>query len=383
MTDGITRVRPGDLIRADDFNAILDGLEAIDARLRALEGNAGPGPDALRITNITPAAPRVGDEMRISGANFGFSTGASRVAFDNIVVTAYKIGSSDSLLIFDIPEITGLPLAGRPVLLRVSNHSSSVLRTINLQPRAEQLMGGVDLHYDGPSPSTPTAGQPFALNFRLASRANLAVTLTVTTTVSVGAWQPLLELVDAGGSALSSRRITVPSGQVRAFSVRLPIPSGTAAGTSFTVSIQAEGQGIVTTTHQPVFSVGTAAPTPATDVELALAGANPPSVLSDSTITLSPGASAEVVVLTTFEGTGTFVVSLSSPSGWTVAPDLPAGGEYEIETVDLGADGKAHRSVLIGLTAPAGGAVPATLVTTARRKGSTRSRELTLQLRTS
>jgi hypothetical protein len=39
--------------------------------------------------------------------------------------------------------------------------------------------------------------------------------------------------------------------------------------------------------------------------------------------------------------------------------------------------------VQIALTAPSAAAVPTSLVISARRKGSTKSRELTLQLRTS
>jgi hypothetical protein len=88
--------------------------------------------------------------------------------------------------------------------------------------------------------------------------------------------------------------------------------------------------------------------------------------------------------LAALQGIGTFVVTLSSPASWTVTPDLPAAGEYQIEAVDLGADGKAHRSVLISLTAPpAASPVAAALTITAQRKGSTASRDLVLQLRTS
>jgi IPT/TIG domain len=386
MTDGIAHVRPGDLIRADDFNTILDELKALDARVASLEGDGGGGgPDAVRITSITPSAPRVGDEMRITGANFGFSTGSARIAFDGTVVTAYKSGSSDNLMIFDVPEISGLPQAGRPMVLQVSNRTSSVIRTITLLPRSQPMAGHVDLVYRGPTPTTPTAGQPLALSFRMDSGATLPVTFTVSATVSVAAWQSQVQILDENGTALPFGRITVPARQRREFSVRLPIPTGTPAGTPFTVDVLANAPAMVLTVPTQSFTVGTAAPTPDGDIELNLRGSDPEGVLVGDTVTLAPSARADILVMAEFSRIGTFVIGLSTVTGWTISSNLPGNGQVEIESGDMGGDGKARRPISLFLTAPGASATTSTLTMSAQEAGTGKPppRVLTLRLRTS
>ena len=382
MTDGsITRVRAGDLIRAEDFNLILDQLQALDARVSTLEGQGGPGPEALRITSVTPETPRVGDEMKITGSNFGFSTGAHRVFFDSVLVTAYKIGSSDNLLILDVPEIPGLPTTGRATLLRVDNRTQTATRTITVLPRVVAAGGGVDLQHEGASPAAPTAGQPFALGFILNSRTGSAVTMLVTPTSSDSAIQGSMRVLNESGTPISSRQVSVPANGETRFSVDMQVPPGATAGDAFRVTVRAEGQGFRAQAGPISFTVGTAAPTPDPDIQLNLGDAIFPTTRAASTVSVPANQEGEVVVLGEFKQTGTYEISLSTVTGWDVATDLDPSRRLTIESSDpLGPEGFRSGSFSLFLTAPGAGSPPRSLVVTAQREGASQTRELPIEL---
>ncbi|MGW7530845.1 hypothetical protein [Amycolatopsis sp. NPDC054798] len=375
MTDSVARVRPGDLIRAEDINLMLDLLANLNERVIALED--GKDPNAPRITAITPELPRVGDEMRIRGTNLGFSTGLSPVRFDTTAVSAYKPGTSDTELIFTVPEIPGLPVGGRAVLLQVSNAKATTTRTITVLPKPPILQGDIDLLYDGPQPATPVAGQDFVLNYRLNSRANLPATLTVIPTLSVPTWS--MQVADATGQPNPSRQFTVLAGKQLAFSIRMQIPAGTAAGTAFSVAARAEGAGIVADGGSQSFTIGQTAPVPDPDIELAVDGATPPSALSGTTVTAASGDFVELAISAAFRKVGTYHVSPSSVDGWQASTNL-SGNKIVISASDIGGDQKAHSvfSVFVGRT---GAAVAGDLTIVVQREGATQDRRLVFHLK--
>src|SRR4051812_16577057 len=101
-------VERGDLITADLMNALLGKLGELETRVANLEAGSQSSTTVI-ITDLIPpgtaAAPiRVSSELRIVGQNFRFSLGAHRVFFDATRVDAFKPGSNDSLLIFDVPN---------------------------------------------------------------------------------------------------------------------------------------------------------------------------------------------------------------------------------------------------------------------------------------
>ncbi|MEV5409790.1 IPT/TIG domain-containing protein [Thermopolyspora sp. NPDC052614] len=379
MTDGIARVRPGDLIRAEDFNLILDRLADLAERVTKLEGTPGTG--APRITGITPAVPRVGDEMRITGSDFGLATGAARVFFDTVVLGTFAAGSSDNLLVFQVPEITGLPDEGRPVVLQVSNRVATVTRTITVLPRLVAPGGRVDLIYDRPLAPRPIGGEEFVLAFRLRSRTGVPLTMDIVATVSDPLMQRGTQIRDSAMKPVRSGQVTVAANREETFFVALQIPARTPAGTRFSVSVRAKAPGLESAVGPLDFEVEAAAPIPDRDIQLNLDGADPPHVLDGTTITLPPGGFAEVVVSAVFERVGTYIIELSKAPGWGVDPSFPPGG-FVIETTDLGLDGRARRPFSISLVAPGAGGPPVGLRVTGRKQDGAGSRELTLQLAT-
>jgi hypothetical protein len=101
----------------------------------------------------------VGDELQVMGRHFGFSIGAQRVFIQGVRVTDFKAQSSDSLLVFNIPPIPGLPAGGTTVTLSVTNQNTDT-RSLFVQPAQVVLGGQVDVTFDSVSPATLWRDRP-------------------------------------------------------------------------------------------------------------------------------------------------------------------------------------------------------------------------------
>jgi len=117
-------VRPGDLISADLMNQLLNDVADLQLRVSQLEG-ASVG-TSVKIDRILPAVARMGDELRVFGSGLAAAKLQSiSIEGTTIPIWALKQGSSDQLMIFDIPAIIGIPDAGRNAVLTVQSTSSS------------------------------------------------------------------------------------------------------------------------------------------------------------------------------------------------------------------------------------------------------------------
>jgi len=376
------RVQPGDLIRADYFNDFVDALGALEARVATLEQGAAAavGAGQVIITSLSPASPRVGEEMTIEGRNFGFSVGAANVRFDSTRVTSFKSGSNNSRLVFDVPAIPGIDDESRPVRLTVENQTTSTSRMITVQPREETLQGNFDIQFDSASAIAP--GNPATFRFSIESRANLPLTLTVTPTITLaGVDSSDLDVLRGDETPLPDSRLSLPALQERDVVIRLPeVPAGS-DGDDFTLSVSAEGQGLAKSSGPQPFTVGEAPENPDEGIELGIGSVNPASAFdgATSTLTLSEDETAELAVLVDFERAGDFEVAVTAPDGWTLDPPFTGPQSFEIEAVDIGSDGFAHRSIELAITAGAD-AEGGTLEFVAREEGATQMRRLPLQL---
>ena len=101
-------VQPGNLITANFMNSLIDEMKALDARLTAL-GQLVPGSQGeLVITDISPAMPHTGDEIFISGVNFGFLQQQTVVTFNGAnPVRDFKPPPSNArLLVLNVPQFS-------------------------------------------------------------------------------------------------------------------------------------------------------------------------------------------------------------------------------------------------------------------------------------
>ena len=110
MAQLLNRAQPGDVITAELWNLVVDTINEL------LQSGQTTG---IQIAAMLPAGT-VGEPIRalvalqITGQNFGYSLGQTRVTFErsggNVVVSRDQMlaGSSDSRLLFIVPPIPGL-----------------------------------------------------------------------------------------------------------------------------------------------------------------------------------------------------------------------------------------------------------------------------------
>lgn len=226
----IKEVQPGDLITASSWNLMVKKVLELEIKVNELLAT-GIGVSPV-ITQILPPSPpavwRAGGSVEIHGRNFGFSRGAQLVTFDGVLVTAFKDGSSDTLLLIDIPPIPGLPENGKIVTLVVANGFGSTSRQMFILPVDIPITGAViDVFWESVSPNPITPGVPVFIGYRLRSRAPVTATFTINPQIlspaGIGAPQVFNTLTQEN----TSRQIQLATMESRSFFVRIPsIPEG-------------------------------------------------------------------------------------------------------------------------------------------------------------
>jgi len=126
-------VRPGDLITATLMNQIMDAIETLDDRVNALSGSLPSTGAAPQIFGFSPSGSvPMGTELRVLGVNFGLPM-QNQVVIDGIAIpsSSLKTGSGDTLLIFNVPTLQGVPQAGgKSVNVTVTNSRGSATAVI-------------------------------------------------------------------------------------------------------------------------------------------------------------------------------------------------------------------------------------------------------------
>jgi hypothetical protein len=130
------RVAPGDLIRADLFNQILDDINDLMLRVAMLEGSADTTQVPPRIDSITPTVVHSGDQIVVMGQGLS-ELNMQTIKFDStqVPVAAIKSGSTAQRMVIDTPPLLGLPTTGKAVVLFVENGAG------NAQGNYTQLPG--------------------------------------------------------------------------------------------------------------------------------------------------------------------------------------------------------------------------------------------------
>lgn len=343
----IQRVQPGDLITADQINAMIDALNALQA-----QAGSSSTPNQVVISDLIPPSGtvQVGHELQVLGQNFRFEAGGLSVYIDDFRVNALT-SASDTKLVFNIPSnITPPVTQDRPVLLTVNNGFTSAQRTLVLQP-AISLSGGVDIILQGTTPTTPVPGV-FVLSFSLRSRASIDTTFTIDPVVSVPAWQPSVQVLDQSQAVVSSRQIQLSIHEEKQFFVRVTIPPGTTS-TPFNVTVTATS-GSVGDNNAQSFIVGNAAPQP--DPAIKTLGSPTGQVfggagsVTNSQISLAPGASAAVHLSASF----------TLPVAYTITMPL-TGGATNWEVLNVPATTPSPLTISSGEISAGGGTAPKTL----------------------
>ena len=388
MASTLSQAKPGDLITASDWNALVDAVNSAMIRIAALEAGSQPG-TGLAITQLVPDGPyRVGDTLQIIGRNFQFSIGATRVFFNATQVLSLLPTSTDSRLEFVIPTVPGVTEAGTTVDLVVLNQGESVSRQVVLLPRQTPLQGNVTVEYVNVTPTTILPDQPATFGYRIRSGTNNRATWSIAPRVSVAAggaaWNSQLGVLDDTGGVIASRQITLDPGEERNFSVRIgTVPAGT-NGVQFGLVVNAQADGISGSSGIRQFTVGTADVPPDASITLALQpAASSAGALVGSTLTVPGGASRTLAIAATFTVAGTYTLTrnvLGGATGWTATPISGTPNSYSISSADLAASGQAQRLMRFSVAATAGATQNAELEVRLQRSGQSAFRSVVVTL---
>jgi hypothetical protein len=249
----VRNVNPGELITSRDWNDLVNALNALEERVIDLASGGAKAPP--RITQVLPTGIlTAGDQIRIYGTNFDFTRGAHSVFFGNTRATNFLNGSSDTLLIVQIPDkVEGATEAGTTITMSVGNLNGYTTWALTIKAKPEVTTGGFQFTYTGSQPTAPTQNTPIVYNFELKSFASQNVIITITPNIQVipplppGVSDPglpdLLDVIDADGTVRPDHRISLATGATKKSSLRLNLPSNT-TGLRYSLSVTARVPGL-------------------------------------------------------------------------------------------------------------------------------------------
>jgi hypothetical protein len=283
MPNLFTGVRPGDLIKADDMNKVMQAVEALSDRVAKLEAGT-PVNRALAITGFSPlSGVRPGDTLHILGRNFG-DRSENSVTIDNISVSPTG-ASSDTELIAVVPNVS-VPPEGRIVTVSVGNPRGFVATTLTLSPFVATVpTGNVFINFaKSPQVAKLDADKSYVFIFTIQAIVDLDETYTLVPTVSTG-W-PAVAVDPITEAVLSPQEITIPKGflplgTTREVGVKVTIPLGTPNNTAGTLKLKAiskrNPQSLFNASGGDVLTVNQPPPGGQTDITIAYSSILAPS----------------------------------------------------------------------------------------------------------
>ena len=269
MAQLLNHAQPGDVITAEDWNLVVD---AINQLLQAGQTNG------IKIMASLPAGTaldpiRIGLLTQITGQNFGFAIGQSKVTFEQLgsqVVVLHQqmlSGSSDERLLFIMPPIAGIPTDGVTSTMRVSNGIAEDQRQVTVRPVVIDLLGDMFVTFRGdttpnPNPNPILASQAVSFFYRFQSAINQAATFDLAAEVPAASvaippgFVDSIEFRDQSNQVITSKRIEMGKSETRNITVRIPSIPSTFNNQRFTLRVKATS-GNVTGNDQREFPVGT------------------------------------------------------------------------------------------------------------------------------
>jgi hypothetical protein len=286
MAVSLKKVRPGDLITADDWNKIIDAYDALDTRIKSLETGVVVGGN-LQILGLSPSRPmRMGEELRVVGKNFGV-VALNVATIESAVIDQFKLGSNSNILIFDIPAVPGVPASGKLVTLSVSGPTGFDSTTFTLLPAQANVPDGqliINLSQSPANASPPQdiqAGSSYTFVFSVRAITNMQETYTVTPAiVGESGWGAVY--VNSAGLPISPSEITIPQGAppngiTRDIHIRVDVPAG-ASGAALRLSVTSKRNPtkLTKTTGNIDLTVGSAPPSGSDDIVFTLDSVSSP-----------------------------------------------------------------------------------------------------------
>ncbi len=248
----LNTVNPGDLIKSLDWNELIALVNAMELRIAILE--SGTATQAPRITQILPSGPiTAGDVISIYGSGFDFSQGGHSVFFGTTRATGFLTGSSDTLLIVEVPDpVLGASEAGTVMVLNVGNLVAVTPVVVTIKAKPVVTAGGMAFTFKGSTPTTPATGENF-YDFELRSFASEDLEVTVSPTIAVipplpgGVVDPNLPsrivLIDADNTVKANNKVMLLEGATKTVRLRLTLPASV-GGLKYSLTTSATAPGV-------------------------------------------------------------------------------------------------------------------------------------------
>jgi hypothetical protein len=241
MATTLQAPQPGDLITASFAKQLVDQLNSLNDRVAALE-DATPGVGGkLTISQIDPTDVVVGDQIRITGTNFGVPA-EDIVSFDGTTsVTKFLAGSSDRVLILTVPPVNLTGVTSRDVPVVVSGASGDASATVTVHAVQATLPNGTITVSPGTIPPNISPGGTFVIPFNVSVSANLDETYNLVPSVPTGspAWSAVL-VTNTNGTTEIPKPWQVPLAKASdakpsttTVFVKVSIPQGTTVTSPF------------------------------------------------------------------------------------------------------------------------------------------------------
>jgi hypothetical protein len=246
MAKLLNDVQAGDLITSAMWKDVVEAINDLDDRVTELQIALGK----VIITDLIYTPPLYpGNLLEIRGYNFGYSRGMQIVKFDQVGITEFRSGCSDTRLLVKVPAFTGLPEEGRDVTLLVGNGEDSTTRLLHIAWYEAPISGNlVDVIWESITPNPFGSGDIPRIGYRLRSRVGQARTFTISPTVSRTELQTGIEMRELQGTVevpVSNGQIQLGSLQEKLFFVYLPtIPTSMTNGTSIRLTVSAVSGGV-------------------------------------------------------------------------------------------------------------------------------------------
>ena len=281
MAQLLKRAQPGDIITAEHWNLVIDTINEL------LQSGQGSG---IKVAALLPSGTaidpiRIGTIQQITGQNFGFSIGQSKVTFeaDSTSVTVSRTqmltGSFDERLLFMMPPVPGMTSSGMTMTMRVSNGVAEDSRSVFVMPVVIDLTGDIFVTFrpdftpnPKPNPLETGAGKSAEFRYRLQTGINIPAPFSLTaeilnSTVTVPAGLVAsIEFRDEADQVISSRQIQMGKNETRNITVRIPEVPTVFNNQTFTLKVSA-ASGAVVGTDQRSFTVGAPVTPPDANIE--------------------------------------------------------------------------------------------------------------------
>lgn len=353
MAQLLKKAQPGDIITAEDWNLVVDAINQL------LQSGQTSG---IKVAALLPGGTqidpiRVGTIQQITGQNFGFSIGQSKVTFQsgNTIATVLRgdmlPGSFDERLLFMMPPISGLTPAGMNMTMHVSNGVAEDTRSVFVMPVVIDLTGDMFVTFRAdtspnpnpkPNPLESGIGKLAEFRYRLQTGINIpgafalsADILNTTVAIPPGLVDSILFL-DEADQPIAGRQIQMGKTEGRNITVRIPEIPAAFAGQTFTLKVTASS-GTVVGTDQRSFTVGTPVTPPDANIEanqtsftlIDQTTGNPETpnaqngILDGTTIRLKVGKRGVVNFSTKFTKAGTYDITIAAKQGTTLNNWVP------------------------------------------------------------